>query len=97
MFPDDITTLEEKLAWLDADVEDERVLALVPWADLLNHSSAASERSILQYDETNDAATCFAHKCAVACRFLTLCAGVCGLIKRLCCCLMLTHCWQQRV
>lgn len=38
------------------------MLALVPWADLLNHSSAASERSVLQYDDAADAAVLFAHK-----------------------------------
>lgn len=51
---------------LPSDVEEEwpeeKVLALVPWADLLNHSSAASERSLLQYDDTADAAVLFAHK-----------------------------------
>jgi SET domain len=62
VFPEQILSLVEKQAFKDADVEAERVLALVPWADLLNHSSAASERSILQYDETNDAAVCFAHR-----------------------------------
>ena len=53
----------ERAALLDdPDVQDERILALVPWADTLNHTSAASERSILQYDATNDAAVLFAHR-----------------------------------
>jgi hypothetical protein len=38
------------------------MLALVPWADSLNHCSTATERSVLQYDHANDAAVLFAHK-----------------------------------
>jgi hypothetical protein len=46
----------------DVAVEADRILALVPWADTLNHCSSATERSILQYDVTNDAAVLFAHR-----------------------------------
>lgn len=38
------------------------MLALVPWADSLNHCSTATERSVLQYDHANDSAVLFAHK-----------------------------------
>jgi hypothetical protein len=44
------------------EVEAERMLALVPWADSLNHCTTATERSVLQYDHANDAAVLFAHK-----------------------------------
>ena len=44
------------------EVEGERMLALVPWADSLNHCSTATERSVLQYDHANDSAVLFAHK-----------------------------------
>lgn len=43
------------------EVESERILALVPWADTLNHSSEAWDRSILTYDADADAAVLFAH------------------------------------
>ena len=46
------------------DAENESaVLALVPWADALNHSSHADERSVLQYDPEERCAVLFAHKC----------------------------------
>ena len=38
------------------------ILALVPWADTLNHSSDAWDRSILQYDHEEDVAVLFAHR-----------------------------------
>lgn len=44
------------------EVEGEKILTLVPWADSLNHCSTATERSVLQYDHDNDAAVLFAHK-----------------------------------
>ena len=44
------------------EVEVERILALVPWADTLNHSSDAWDRSILQYDHLEDVAVLFAHR-----------------------------------
>jgi SET domain len=44
------------------EVEAERLLALVPWADTLNHCSTATERSVLQYDASEDAAVLFAHR-----------------------------------
>lgn len=47
---------------LDDEADVERVLALVPWADMLNHSSSATERSVLQYDAASDAAVLFAHR-----------------------------------
>lgn len=44
------------------EVPCERLLALVPWADSLNHCSTATERSVLQYDASADAAVLFAHR-----------------------------------
>jgi hypothetical protein len=38
------------------------ILALVPWADSINHFSSVPERSILQHDVMHDAAVPFAHK-----------------------------------
>lgn len=44
------------------EVACERLLTLVPWADSLNHCSTATERSVLQYDVSTDAAVLFAHR-----------------------------------
>jgi hypothetical protein len=46
----------------DDELFGANILALVPWADSINHCSAAGERSMLQYDATNDAAVLFAHR-----------------------------------
>ena len=44
------------------DIPVEHVLCLVPWADTLNHSVDADERSILQFDYGTKEAVLFAHR-----------------------------------
>jgi hypothetical protein len=46
----------------DDELFGANILALVPWADSINHCSSAGERSMLQYDVTHDSAVLFAHK-----------------------------------
>eukprot|EP00850_Spirogloea_muscicola_P008112 SM000042S15379 [mRNA] locus=s42:599324:603053:- [translate_table: standard] len=42
--------------------EDEETLTLVPWADMLNHSSVAGRESCLTYNDTSRSATLRAHR-----------------------------------
>lgn len=60
---EDLSTEEHEDDDGDAYIgDDAAVLALVPWADALNHSSRADERSVLQYDPHDRCAVLFAHR-----------------------------------
>lgn len=39
-----------------------RILALVPWADMLNHSSRAGSAACLKYDHSSQCAVLHAHR-----------------------------------